>query len=186
MIYVWIISLIFYRYMFFRFNPSDLMPPYWINMGAVAISALAGAALVGVGARSPVLGPLMPFVKGLTLACWATATWWIPMLFVLGVWRHGTRRFRFAYDPLYWGLVFPLGMYSAATYRLARALQVTFLDGIARVFVVVALVVWALTAFGLAARLFHLLLLSLRALQALASRGAHRADVGSRPAGGTP
>jgi hypothetical protein len=40
------ISLIFYRYTFFRFAPGDLSPPYWINMGAMAISTLAGALLI--------------------------------------------------------------------------------------------------------------------------------------------
>ncbi|MBZ0186482.1 MAG: tellurite resistance/C4-dicarboxylate transporter family protein, partial [Candidatus Obscuribacterales bacterium] len=33
MLYTWFISLIMYRYMFFRFEASDLAPPYWINMG---------------------------------------------------------------------------------------------------------------------------------------------------------
>ena len=46
MLYIWIISLIFYRYTFFAFSPGDLAPPYWINMGAMAISTLAGARLV--------------------------------------------------------------------------------------------------------------------------------------------
>jgi Voltage-dependent anion channel len=41
MLYIWIISLIFYRHTFFVLEPSDLAPPCWINMGAVAISALA-------------------------------------------------------------------------------------------------------------------------------------------------
>jgi len=46
MLYIWIIGLIFYRYTFFPMNPADLAPPYWINMGAAAISTLAGANLV--------------------------------------------------------------------------------------------------------------------------------------------
>src|SRR5690606_35794699 len=46
MLYVWIISLIFYRYTFFPMSPGDLSPPYWINMGAMAISTLAGAFLL--------------------------------------------------------------------------------------------------------------------------------------------
>jgi tellurite resistance protein TehA-like permease len=46
MLYIWLISLIFYRYTFFKFSPSDLMPPYWINMGAMAISTLAGTLLM--------------------------------------------------------------------------------------------------------------------------------------------
>ena len=40
MLYIWMMSLIFYRYTFFPFSPGDLSPPYWINMGAMAISTL--------------------------------------------------------------------------------------------------------------------------------------------------
>ena len=43
--YISIISLIFYRYMFFKFSPADFVPSYWINMGAMAISTLAGSVL---------------------------------------------------------------------------------------------------------------------------------------------
>src|SRR4051812_28111046 len=100
MLYLWIISLIFYRYTFFTMAPSDLAPPYWINMGAAAISTLAGTMLVAANMGSPVLIEILPFVRGLTLMWWATATWWIPMLLVLGVWRHVGRRFPLRYDPL--------------------------------------------------------------------------------------
>ena len=55
MLYIWIISLIFYRYTFFALSPSDLAPPYWINMGAVAISTLAGATLIVAAPQSPLL-----------------------------------------------------------------------------------------------------------------------------------
>jgi tellurite resistance protein TehA-like permease len=149
MLYIWIISLIFYRYTFFVMNPRDLAPPYWINMGAVAISTLAGAALAAAAPLSPVLRELLPFVKGLTLLFWATATWWIPMLLILGVWRHVYRRFPLRYDPLYWGAVFPLGMYTVCTYRLTQTLETPGLLVIPRVFVWVALAAWTLVLFGL-------------------------------------
>ena len=150
MLYIWIISLIFYRYTFFTMQPSDLAPPYWINMGAVAISTLAGALLALAAPAWSVIGELLPFVKGLTLMFWATATWWIPMLVLLGVWRHGYRRFPLRYDPLYWGAVFPLGMYTAATVRLSHALQIPALLVIPRVFVFIALGAWTATLVGLA------------------------------------
>jgi tellurite resistance protein TehA-like permease len=149
MLYIWIISLIFYRYTFFTMSPSDLAPPYWINMGAVAISTLAGALLGLASAHSPVVSELLPFIKGLTLMFWATATWWIPMLVILGVWRHVYSRFPLRYDPLYWGAVFPLGMYTVSTFRLAQVLDAPFLLVIPRVFIYAALAAWMAALTGL-------------------------------------
>ena len=155
MLYIWMISLIFYRYTFFRFLPSDLMPPYWINMGAMAISALAGALLIRIAPTSALLTTLLPFVKGFTLLYWATATWWIPMLLVLGVWRYFMRKVPLTYDPLYWGVVFPLAMYTTATYRLSEALRAPFLMPIPRIMVGAALTAWLLTFLGLVLELMR-------------------------------
>ncbi len=156
MLYIWLISLIFYRYTFFRLLPSDLMPPYWINMGAMAIATLAGTLLYASAPLSPLLATLSPFVLGFTLFFWATATWWIPMLFILGVWRHVLRRFPLTYDPLYWGAIFPLGMYTACTFRLAHVVNLPFLLAIPRVVVWVALGAWILAFVGLLRRLVRL------------------------------
>jgi tellurite resistance protein TehA-like permease len=154
MLYLWIISLIFYRYTFFPMSPSDLAPPYWINMGAAAISTLAGTMLVAAAPHSPVLVQILPFVRGFTLMWWATATWWIPMLVILGVWRHGIRKFPLRYDPLYWGAVFPLGMYTVCTARVASAVDAPYLAAISQVFVYIALGAWGIAAAGM---VWHLL-----------------------------
>ena len=148
MLYIWMMSLIFYRYTFFRFQPSDLSPPYWINMGAMAISTLAGSLLILNSPDAPFLQSVLPFLKGFTIFYWATGTWWIPMLLVLGVWRHIYKRFPLRYDPLYWGAVFPLGMYTACTHAMARAMDLKFLAPITGWFLAIAVLAWAVTFMG--------------------------------------
>ncbi|MDN6320352.1 MAG: tellurite resistance/C4-dicarboxylate transporter family protein [Marinobacter sp.] len=149
MLYIWMMSLIFYRYTFFKFSPGDLAPPYWINMGAMAISTLAGSLLIVNVKDAPFLDSLLPFLKGFSVFYWATGTWWIPMLFILGIWRHVYKKFPLEYDPLYWGAVFPLGMYAASTYEMAGALGFHFLDFIPISFFYLALLAWAVTFLGL-------------------------------------
>lgn len=152
MLYGWLGALIFYRYFFFTLKPADLVPTYWINMGAMAISALAGSLLIAHSnghADAPYLESLRPFLEGGTLLYWAGGTWWLPLLVVLGVWRHLIRGYRLAYHPLYWGLVFPLGMYAVATEHMSRSMDLTFLRPVPVVFLYIALAAWLATSAGL-------------------------------------
>jgi tellurite resistance protein TehA-like permease len=154
MLYMLLIILIFYRFTFLDLTSERLTPPYWINMGAVAITTLAGARLIIASGESPLLTQILPFLKGFTLFFWSGGTWWIPLLFILGFWRHVYMRYPLRYDPQYWGLVFPLGMYTVCTFQLSKALSFEPLMMIPKVFVYIAFAGWLAAAYGFLYSLF--------------------------------
>lgn len=147
-LYTWLMTLIVYRTLFFRFEPSDLRPSWWINMGAMAISTLAGALLVADAADAPLLEGMMPVLRGGTVLYWITGTWWLPLLVVLHGWSHLGRGEPIRYSLAQWSAVFPLGMYSVANGRMAAALHLGFLGTVSAVFFWLAAAAWLAAAVG--------------------------------------
>ena len=154
MLYLLLITLIFYRFTFVNVTTATLTPPYWINMGAVAITTLAGARLILAAPEWSFLNEVLPFLKGFTLFFWAAGTWWIPLLFILGFWRHAYKRFPLRYDPQYWGMIFPLGMYTVCTFQLAKAINFDPLLVIPQIFIYIALLGWCVVSFGFISAIF--------------------------------
>lgn len=71
---------------------------------------------------------------------------WIPFLFRMLGWRYLVREDEFVYETGLWGMVFPLGMYAASTFELARAQGLAFPDPPSLIFAFVGLVAWLVTA----------------------------------------
>jgi tellurite resistance protein TehA-like permease len=154
-LYGMFIVLFAHRLFFSHVRPHELTPMLWVVMGAAAISTNAGALLAITDTPLPFVGAMRPFVDGVTLIMWAWGTWWIPLLVVFGVWTHGVHRLPLTYTPLFWAMVFPLGMYALASLRLSRASHLAALAGLSQVMVWVALAAWFLTAAGLVASGWH-------------------------------
>jgi tellurite resistance protein TehA-like permease len=92
---------------------------------------------------------MRPFIDGVTLIMWAWATWWIPLLLLFGVWKHGVCRVPVSYTPMFWSLVFPLGMYALASLRLSLAADFPPLRTLSLAMAWLALAAWVATATGL-------------------------------------
>ena len=136
------------RLMLYKLDPVELDPPYWVSMGAVAITVVAGARIVEME-HAPMIDVTRDLVAGMSVVFWAFATWLIPVLLAAGVWRHFLRDIPLVYTPTLWSMVFPLGMYAVAGMYLGDANRLPVVEAIGAGWFWVALLAWVLVAAGM-------------------------------------
>jgi tellurite resistance protein TehA-like permease len=129
------------RLMLYNFGPEELTPPYWVSMGALAITVLAGARIVEM-ADAPMVNATRELIAGLAVVFWAFATWLIPVLVAAGWWRHVVRRVPLRYEATLWSIIFPLGMYGVAGIYLGKADRLPLVGITGSVELWVALAAW--------------------------------------------
>ncbi|MFJ5724255.1 tellurite resistance/C4-dicarboxylate transporter family protein [Streptomyces sp. NPDC093149] len=131
--------------------PAELIPAYWVFMGAGAISVLAGAALL----QLPAAERLLPaeVISALCLVLWSFATWFIPLLIALGVWRYLARHVPLRFSSSLWSMVFPVGMYGVATRQLGSAIGVSWLTTLGAAETWLAAALWAVVFLAMLASL---------------------------------
>ncbi len=151
-LYLIVMTIVFLRWTFQSLEPTEADPPAWIAAGAVAITVLAGSNLLAARTVSPRVDRLGPLIEGLVVLAWATATFWFPVMVAIGVWRHIVRKVSLHYHPSYWALVFPLGMYGAATFKMRAVIKLAGLEWAPKITLAVAVAAWAVTFAGLLAQ----------------------------------
>ena len=73
-LYLMLVALILLRWLSVPVTPAALGPPYWILMGATAISVLAGAQILNLPAALPSVRVTAGLVGGLSFVLWAFGT----------------------------------------------------------------------------------------------------------------
>ena len=150
------------RMMLYELKPEDLTPPYWVSMGACAITVLAGARIVEM-AEAPMVEATRGLVAGTSVVFWAFATWLIPVLVAAGSWRHGYHRIPLTYEATLWSIVFPLGMYAVAGIYLGRADHLPIVHAIGRVELWFAFSAWLISGIAMVKHVVSTVLLPDRA-----------------------
>ncbi len=148
-LYLIVMTMVFLRWTFQPLEPTEADPPAWIAAGAVAITVLAGSNLLATRNVSPRIDRLGPLIEGLVTLAWATATFWFPVMVAIGIWRHIVRKVPLRYHPSYWALVFPLGMYGVATFKMRAVIKLDQLEWAPKITLAVALAAWTATFIGL-------------------------------------
>jgi tellurite resistance protein TehA-like permease len=157
MLYLLLVSLIFLRWLTVAMTPATLSPPYWILMGATAITVLAGAGILGLPVRFAAVSAIGGFVKGVCFVFWSFGTWWIPLLLMLGFWRHVLRKWPLRCEPALWAVVFPVGMYGVSTLTFGKAAGLAFMEPLSRAVLWAAIAAWLVVAAAYLARLSRVL-----------------------------
>jgi tellurite resistance protein TehA-like permease len=147
------------RMMLYPLHPADLTPPYWVAMGATAITVFAGARIVQM-ADAPMVSVTRGLIAGASVVFWAFGTWLIPALVAAGWWRHVTHGVPLHYEATLWSIVFPLGMYGVAGHYIGSADHLPIVRSIGENETWVALAVWAVTFAGMLVHLIRTLVLA--------------------------
>lgn len=132
------------RMLAYRFRPQDLTPPYWVAMGATAITVVAGARIVEMS-DAPMVDATRGLIAGASVFFWAFGTWLIPPLVVAGFWKHVLNRIPLRYEPTQWSIIFPLGMYGVGSRFLGDIDELPIVHAIGEVEIWIALAAWTLT-----------------------------------------
>ncbi|SMX87879.1 tellurite resistance/C4-dicarboxylate transporter family protein [Brevibacterium antiquum] len=117
------------RALLHRIGPEDLDAPYWVMMGALAISVVAGSKILE-GGTSPIFAATTVIIAGASAILWSISTWLIPALVIAGIWRHVRHRIPLGYSAGLWSMVFPLGMYSVASTSVGQVDQMPIISWI--------------------------------------------------------
>ncbi|MFD4180345.1 tellurite resistance/C4-dicarboxylate transporter family protein, partial [Rhodococcus sp. NPDC058514] len=150
--------LVLARLMLYPLEPKDLIPAYWVSMGATAITVLAGARIVQM-ADAPMVDATRGLIAGMSVIFWAFGTWLIPILLAAGWWRHVTHRLPLRYDATLWSIIFPLGMYGVAGHYIGEADHLPIVRGIGEVGSWVAFIAWLAVFVAMVRHLVRTLLL---------------------------
>jgi tellurite resistance protein TehA-like permease len=148
-LYAIYVALLSHRLFFVAVRPDDLTPILWVVMGAAAISANAGSTLLLADSAMPSLIAMRALVEGATLILWAWAAFWIPLLVLFGIWKHGVCRVPLVFSPMLWAIVFPLGMFAVASLRLSLVADFPPLRAFSLAMLWISVAAWAATFLGL-------------------------------------
>jgi len=120
---------------------------HWIFGGALAIATLACARTTAALEATAQLSRWHGVLQDATLALWAAACLWLPVLLAGELLRP-----RPGYATARWGTVFPFGMYAVCSIAAGSVAGVSGIERFGRAWIFVALAVWLAVFAGMLAR----------------------------------
>lgn len=140
------LGFLFLRLALHNLPPKEMAISTWISLGTIGTGIIG---LVGLGNDAPLAFHLLgPYIDGATvfggLALWGFGLWWLVLSIALTV--HYLRGVGLPFNLGWWGLTFPLGVYTVGTDSLYAKLQVGIVGTMANLFYTMLFVFWLIVA----------------------------------------
>lgn len=149
-VYLLLMAAVLVRMLSGRGTGVDVAPTAWVLTGATAISVLAASRILT--ASTPGLPDTSSAVTLVAMTLWAFGTLLIPFLVGLGIRDLITRREAWRFTVGWWSVVFPVGMYAAATLAFGQVVEVAEFAVIGTIGVWCAGAAWVIVTAGGIAR----------------------------------
>lgn len=146
-LYLIFMVLTILRLVFYQFSNNTALSPYWMNIGAAALTALAGTTLYQH--IQIVNGPFvdfLTFLKGFSLFFWSFGLWWLPFLVIFAIRKQTYGSEGFVFSVGYWEIVFALGLYAHSTLQLVGLFEGQYLVILSICFYVACIILWCFSS----------------------------------------
>ena len=118
-LYLVIMTLMFWRLVFYPVTHDTELSSYWMNTGAAAITTIVSAALYQqVQITGGPFVELLPFLKGFSLFFWSIGLWWLPFLIILAIRKQVKGGWAMPFTVGYWEIALAMCLYAAGTKQL--------------------------------------------------------------------
>lgn len=153
------LSILLLRLALHRLPHESMAASSWLALGPIGTGAL-GMLVLGNDAPAILAANGLGAIGGVAQGCgalaglllWGFGLWWLALatLVTIRYWRAGA-----PFNLGWWGYVFPLGVYTAATFRLGTTLHLGFFGATGTLLTVVLAAMWLLVGARTAAGAWH-------------------------------
>lgn len=137
-------GLLSVRILRYGIPPKDLGPSFWVVMGSLATSGLAGGEIALLAQRSNLAASVHDVAANISVALWGIAAWLTVGLILLSAWRLCVRRIPVSYSVELWSLVFPIATFASMCVRVGVVTSSDPLHTLGHACTWVALAVWTI------------------------------------------
>lgn len=146
-LYLIFMTLIILRLVFYQLSSNAALSPYWMNMGAAALTALTGTAFYQhIQVMHGPFVDFLPFLKGFSLFFWSVGLWWLPFLVILAIRKQVFSDEGLVFTVGYWEVAFALGLYANSTIQLSNLFEGQYLIIISICFYIACIALWCFSS----------------------------------------